>query len=415
MVVNHRTLSAGERIELRRRRLGLSRRVVAELTGRSEEWLRQIERGSRRLDSIEMMYRLAEVLRFDDPVELIGLPSSSRSGARDIGEMGLQLTALNRAIMDHPSTQVFATAVANPLPTLDSVRAGLDQCWYSWLGSGHRYTELAARLPQVLASARSIRAAAQAHSDGQLEESGRVLVEAYHLARFVLTRVGDYHLAWLVADRPIGILTQPAQPILVAVSSWHVASALLSMGYHAESRDYALAAAHRLAAATRSAETEGPVYGALLLLAAECAAGAGDLEQSKELLAGAARIAERLDPAAGLRTIWFGVPEVAITGMDIALRLGQVDEAIRLAAEVHLPDNAAVDVRARYYLTTAYAYGRKGEDFAATLALQQAELASPEDLRFDWMAHRTLQKLSRHDHHLTRRDLAKLLAAAGLA
>ncbi|MFD6156114.1 helix-turn-helix domain-containing protein [Nocardia sp. NPDC060256] len=413
--MNHRALSAGERIELRRRRLGLSRRVVAELTGRSEEWLRQIERGRRRLDSIEMMYRLAEVLRFDDPVELIGLPSSSRSGARDMDEMGLQLTALNRAIMDHPSTHVFATPVANLLPTLESVRADLDQCWYSWLGSGHRYTELAARLPGVLTAARSIRAAAQATSDGQLAETGKVLVEAYHLARFVLTRVGDYHLAWLVADRPIGILTQPAQPDLVAVSSWHVASALLSMGYHAESRDYALAAAQRLAAATRSAENEGPAYGALLLLAAEAAAGATDLEQSKQLIAESARIAEQLDPAACLRTIWFGVPEVTITGMDIALRLGQVDEAIRLAAEVQLPDEAAVDLRARYYLTTAYAYGRKGEDFAATLALQQAELAAPEDLRYDWMAHRTLQRLSRRDHHLTRRDLAKLLSAAGLA
>ncbi|MFI6995958.1 helix-turn-helix domain-containing protein [Nocardia sp. NPDC050175] len=411
MVVNHRALSAGERIELRRRRLGLSRRVVAELTGRSEEWLRQIERGRRRLDSIEMMYRLAEVLRFDDPVELIGLPSSSRSGARDMDEMGLQLSALNRAIMDHPSAHVFATPVA----TLESVRADLDQCWSSWLGSGHRYTELAARLPGVLTAARSIRAAAQATSDCQLAETGKVLVEAYHLARFVLTRVGDYHLAWLVADRPIGILTQPAQSDLVAVSSWHVASALLSMGYHTESRDYALAAAQRLAAATRSAETEGPAYGALQLLAAEAAAGATDLEQSKQLIAEAARIAERLDPAVDLRTIWFGVPEVTITGMDIALRLGQVDEAIRLAAEVQLPDDAAVDLRARYYLTTAYAYGRKGEDFAATLALQQAELAAPEDLRYDWMAHRTLQRLSRHDHHLTRRDLAKLLTAAGLA
>ncbi|WP_405164651.1 helix-turn-helix domain-containing protein [Nocardia sp. NBC_01499] len=413
--MNHRALSAGERIELRRRRLGLSRRVVAELTGRSEEWLRQIERGRRRLDSIEMMYRLAEVLRFDDPIELIGLPSSSRSGARDMGEMSLQLTALNRAIMDHPSTQVFATAATSQLPTLESVRAGLDRCWYSWLGSGHRYTELAARLPEVLTSARSIRAAAQASTNGQLEEAGKLLVEAYHLARFVLTRVGDYHLAWLVADRPIGILTQPAQPVLVAASSWHVASALLSMGYHSESRDYALAAAQRLAAANRSAETESPVYGALQLLAAEGAAGAADLEQSKQLIAEAARIAEQLDRAACLRTVWFGVPEVTITAMDIALRLGQVDEAIRLAADVQLPDNATVDVCARYYLTTAYAYGRKGEDFAATLALQQAELASPEDLRYDWMAHRTLQQLSRHDHHLTRRDLAKLLAAAGLA
>ncbi|WP_194837610.1 helix-turn-helix domain-containing protein [Nocardia sp. XZ_19_369] len=414
MVVNHRALNAGERIELRRRRLGLSRRVVAQLAGRSEEWLRQIERGHRRLDSIEMVYRLAEVLRFDDPVDLIGWPSSSISRAREIGEMGLQLTALNRAIMDHPSTQAFATTTMDSPPPLATVREALEECWRSWLGSSHRYTEIATRLPEVLAAARSIRAAAQATSDEQLEEAGRVLAEAYHLARFVLARVGNHHLAWLVADRPIGILTPPAQPTLVAVSSWHVASALLALGYPAESRDYALAAARRLATAT-PAQAEGPVYGALQLLAAEGASSANDLEQSERLATEAAGIAERLDAENHVRTVWFGVPEVAITGMDIALRLGRVDDAIKLAADVHLPDDASVDLLARYYLTTAYAYGRKGEDFAAILALQGAERASPEDLRYDWMAHRTLQRLARHDHHLTRRDLAKLLAVAGLA
>jgi transcriptional regulator with XRE-family HTH domain len=412
IAVNDRTLSVGERIEIRRRRLGLSRRVVAQLAGRSEEWLRKVERGDSTLDSIQITYRLAEILHFDDPVELIGRPSSSRSVARGID---LQLTPLNRVVMDHPSTHTFTIDSAELPTSLDSVRAHIKECRAIWLNSNHRYTELAARLPGVLAAARSIRAAALETPDGPVEAAGNVLIDAYHLARFLLTRVGDYHLAWLVADRPIGILAYSPQPSSVGVSSWHTASALLSLGYHAESRDYALAAAGRLAGASLSEEIEGPVYGALQLVAAEGAAGARDLAKSEDLMAEAGRIAEKLGSRTVDLMVRFSTAEVAITGMEIALRLGRVDDAIRLAANVDMPDDASTDLQVRYFLTTAYAYGQRGEDFAAVFALKQAERACAEDIRYSWMAHRTLQKLSRRDHRLIRRDVARLLDLVGLA
>ncbi|WP_194838811.1 hypothetical protein [Nocardia sp. XZ_19_369] len=178
-------------------------------------------------------------------------------------------------------------------------------------------------------------------------------------------------------------------------------------------RDYALAASRRLAETPLSEELQSSTYGALKLVAAEAAAGAGDLTTSDDLLEQATRGAEQLGSTLH-RTVWFGIPEVAITGMAIALQLGRFDEAIRLSGGVNIPKEASVDLRVRYYLTTAYAYSRKGEDFAAAIALLEAERACPEDIRFDWMAHRTLQKLARRDHHLIRRDLAHLLAHAGL-
>src|SRR5215470_5531396 len=52
----------GARVKSARRRRGLSRRAVAELCGRSEEWLRKVERGQRGT-SLRMAARLAEVLR----------------------------------------------------------------------------------------------------------------------------------------------------------------------------------------------------------------------------------------------------------------------------------------------------------------------------------------------------------------
>ena len=154
-MVNSRTLTTGEQIEIRRCRLGLSRRIVAQLAGRSEEWLRNVEHGHTILDSIRVTYRLAEILRFDNPMELIGWPTSGRSAAP---ERDLQLTTLDRAIMDNQSSQAFAV---DATPSLESVRFELDECWAIWMSSNCRYTRLAGLLPAVLVAARSI---AQLHA-----------------------------------------------------------------------------------------------------------------------------------------------------------------------------------------------------------------------------------------------------------
>ena len=240
------------------------------------------------------------------------------------------------------------------------------------------------------------------------------MVDAYHLARLLLTRVGNHQLAWLVADRPIGILTQPDEPALVALSSWHMACALMSLGFYVESRDYALAAALEVSVPP-TGQLDISIYGALQLVAAQGAAGAADLSGAEDLMAEADRIAGKLDRDAPCLKVWFGVSEVTITAMEIALQRGRIDEAIGLASSVHLPENSAADRQVRFYLTTAYAYSqKKGEDFAALYALQQAERVCSEDIRYHWMAHRTLQRLSHSKHRLIKTDLAKLLAVAGL-
>lgn len=412
VAVNQPPLTVGERIELRRRRLGLSRRAVAQLAGRSEEWLRQIEHGNK-LDSIEMLRRLAEVLRIDDPVELIGWVPADRASGRG---PSLALVPLNRAIMDHPSTRGLTRPTSPTAPEPARLRAVLDDCWSIWLDSNHRYTGLASRLPEVLMAARTLRAATRPIAGNALaEDAGHSLVDAYHLTRTLLTEAGHHQLAWLVADRPVGILAGTAEPSSIAKSSWHVSCALLALGYHAEARDYAMAAAQRLAATPMPDTFAICLSGALRLVAAEGAAADGDLLTSNELLRAARRIADRVYPETRCTKVRFDLTEVAISTMRIALRMGRTDDALRSAAEVDLTVNSPVDTRARYHLTTAYAYSQAGEDFAALIALRQAHDACPEDIRYGGSAHRTLQKISRRDHHLIRRDLTELLELAGLA
>lgn len=55
--------SVGERVAFYRRRRGLSQRILANLVGRSEDWLSKVERGERDLRRLDVLSELATALR----------------------------------------------------------------------------------------------------------------------------------------------------------------------------------------------------------------------------------------------------------------------------------------------------------------------------------------------------------------
>jgi transcriptional regulator with XRE-family HTH domain len=65
----------GDRIAYWRQRRGLTQRVLADLIGRSESWLSQVERGIRSVDRMSVMLDLASVLHVK-VTELTGQPLS---------------------------------------------------------------------------------------------------------------------------------------------------------------------------------------------------------------------------------------------------------------------------------------------------------------------------------------------------
>lgn len=56
-------LSIGERVAFYRRRRGLSQAVLANLVGRTEDWLSKIERGERDIRRLDVLAELARALR----------------------------------------------------------------------------------------------------------------------------------------------------------------------------------------------------------------------------------------------------------------------------------------------------------------------------------------------------------------
>jgi transcriptional regulator with XRE-family HTH domain len=71
----------GARIARWRRRRGISQVALAGLVGRSESWLSQVERGTRRIDSLMVLRELARVLRVD--LDDLSPPSVARTRDHD--------------------------------------------------------------------------------------------------------------------------------------------------------------------------------------------------------------------------------------------------------------------------------------------------------------------------------------------
>src|SRR5262245_60785486 len=65
-------LSAGGRIKFHRERIGMSRRVLGGLIGRSDEWVKAVETGRLQTPRLSMLLRIARALEVRDLADLTG-------------------------------------------------------------------------------------------------------------------------------------------------------------------------------------------------------------------------------------------------------------------------------------------------------------------------------------------------------
>jgi transcriptional regulator with XRE-family HTH domain len=119
-------MPVGERIAIYRRRRGLSQLALANMVGRSEAWLSQVERGIRHVDRLSVIIRLAQVLRVTVE-DLVGQPLSL---APNGGAECRAIPALRAALTDYeviPTTLGTVTRDAGPVRELPSLQRNVDQ------------------------------------------------------------------------------------------------------------------------------------------------------------------------------------------------------------------------------------------------------------------------------------------------
>ncbi|GAA3687572.1 hypothetical protein GCM10022267_87950 [Lentzea roselyniae] len=391
-------LTIGRRIELLRRRRGLSRQAFAGLVGYSAEWLRQVEKGDRGLDKLTTLLRIAEVLRIDDVSSFIGIvvpPQRTRPGDSTAP------SAVRQALF-HPAPLESVTM------DVDVLCDRLEATWTGWQGATHRYSLMQRCLPPLLGQVSRLAA-----DDSPLGQ--RVTAQTYRLTAAYLRHVNDPPLALLASERALSAARRCGDDVVLAACEGGMASTLVSLGCEGDAADVCRRAAARL---SPGVPTDPPevvsVWGATQLIAAEIEAVRNDHLAAWASLDLAGKAAEVLGHDRNDLHSSFGPTDVGIHAVRVEIVLGRIRRALRLASKVDVSGTVTSERQALHYIALARAHAEERDAAAAAFALLQAEEACAEEIVFNGEAHRVVHTLLDLDDAAVRSQVWRLAERAKL-
>ncbi len=401
----------GERVAYWRRRRGMSQKVCAELVGRTEGWLSQIERGVRPLDRLSVLIELARVLKVN-PSELTG-PT-----VRQLAPNGAEhpaVAALRAALMRYdtlPGIARPAGASEIRLRDLASLRRDAEHAWR--LRQAAHYDELGLFLPRLLME---VQLAVREAGDDDLRSLLAVQVHVLNVTAGVLKKFGDPDTAWIAADRAMAAAARAEDPLLLAASARRAANVFLGAGRLREARELALGAATELEPGLGTATSEHlSMWGGLLLTGVLAASRESDRSTTYELL-GEARIAgERLGADVDNLYAVFGPTDVAIYDVQASVELGNPARAIRQAATFDTSGFAPelLERRCHHLIDVARGHAQLRDDPAVLSTLLEAERIAPQELKYNGVVHGTLRELLRRERRTIKPALRGLAARVGV-
>lgn len=304
--------------------------------------------------------------------DLLGEPSMIQ-WARGTSQQAM--TRLRDSLMSY-------TALTSSLSTTQqmdpaALRAGVEATWSAYQAG--RFGYAATRLPQLLDGARWL--SREGEDGGARLEGQRMLALSFHAAAATLAKIGETEMAWIAADRGFNATEQAGDPIVLASLMRSVAHSMLSSGHFTAAADVVSRSTEQLASAMQ------------------------DTPEARQSLALARQAGQRLGYDGNHAWTSFGPTNVAVHDVSIALELGDMQLALRLAPQV---DASALPVerRVRHTLEVARIYHHAGQQDDAIEAVIHAMREAPEQVRYhfitrelviSWM--RDPRTRSRHDIH----------------
>jgi transcriptional regulator with XRE-family HTH domain len=363
----------GGRIKAFRRRRGLSQERLAHLVGRSESWLSQVERGIRPVENLAVLTRLADLLDVELDI-LAGQPLrlAPPAGTPVVDEVA----AIRDALSGY--AEIAALLGSNgddrPVRELRVISGEVAEAW-------------SLRQPRPGAASAHRRAGGRSRQyDGDDRTTAYALLsDVYQITRAILRATGATELAWIAGDRAFQAARLAGDPLQLARVARAMALVFLAQGRMAQARDLTVTAAAALEPGLRTDEPDRwAVWGSLMATAAVVAARQNEAAATAELIheaeraAGVVDAAHWTDPRTG-----FGLANVAVHRVSVAVELGEPAEAQRQAGRVDfsaLPDQFA-GRRAALHIDVARALGQQRDVGAAVLHLLEAERIAPEEVR----------------------------------
>lgn len=360
----------GRRVREYRVARGMDRAELADLVGRSPDWLKSVELGRRRLDRYSIITALADALKVD--VTALLLVPRQAAGDGDQQRAHIAIPALRRVLL---RSDMQSRGAGAPIP-LDDLRARVD--------AAHRqrrhahYGDLTAALPQLLLDTGSTAAVL----DGADRERAFGLVaQARHDAAMVTKKLGYVDLASIAAAQAVRAARSSGDPLLVTAMTWTQAEVYISAGAVDEAHELTTGSIDDLDPLLGEGDAATwSLWGTLHLVEAVIRAQWRQRGEAATHLVEAASAADRVGSGRSEYQTEFGPENKAINATHVAMELGEGGAALDRIAGISM---AALpkERRARHGIDRALARSRDGDDAAAMRELLAADKIAPECVR----------------------------------
>lgn len=373
--------TTGDRIRLWRRRRGMSQQTLAGLSGVSQAYVSQVERGLKTVERRSTLARLAAALNVS-VAELTGTTDTADPVREEANRFvpAIREALLMRESGDRLDEQVAPGEVASAM--LAEARC--------------EYTATMAALPRLLRIA-----------------TGSDLVDLCRIAMFILKNHGYPDLARDAARLGVAEARRCGDPAILGVSAFTWVHSL-----PVETCDLAARSAQTAADELQpylGDPKARQIYGMLHLSAGLACAASGRPSDARDHVAEARAEAELLgEPDGyGISMLVFGPANVGVWRMSIAAELGQPDEVVRASEQLQPAVLPVPQRRAQYHALRGCALAQVGgHDEEAVLAFLRAEEVAPQWTRLQApIADAVVTMLRRARRGVTPRALQRLATA----
>ena len=397
----------GQRLQILRTRKGLTRDQLGGLAGRSGSWVKGIETGRLKTPKLEVVLRLAEILRVRDLSDLTG----DQSVHVDLftGPGHPRLPEVKAAI------DAFPLTMQRQAPRADHLRARLTRAWAARHHAPNHREVVGELLPDLIRDAQA--AVRQADSGADRRAAHAILAEVYSLAQFFVAYQPDAALLWRVADRGLIAAQESEDPHAIGVAAWLAAQAHRDSGpAHFDAAD---AVNMETLAYLEPLLADAPdevlaIAGALTFEAGYTAARRGETGTAWRYWDRARDMAARLSADYYHPITSFSRAIMGAHAVTVAVELHQGGESVRQAAAADAVVIPSRPRRARHRIEEARGYQLDGQPDVALATLAQAHEAAPETIKYNGYAKRIVLEETEAKSPARRRRASDLAVKLGL-
>ncbi len=370
----------GDQIADARRRKGLSQRELADLLDRSESWVSQVERGVLPVERVALLRRIGDVLE----IGILDLQPELGEPEQATTSRNTALDGLRHALTGHPALPPLLGQPIAPAG-YKVLAAEVDLACAAALASD--FDLLAEILPEVEAATRRAR--------GEHRKRHLILLtRLYQAVSFSFAAEGEADAAWVAADRAIAAAEATTDPLQVIATHFRLAHTFIALDRDDQARHLikrTITALHPLTKDNADHQTLA-LYGALHLVWAVLAGRNQDRQLARSSLDEAERIANIVGDDRNDFDTEFGITNVKLHRIAIALDLGDAGEALDVASTTN-PEGLSTERQMRYHLDIARAHTQRRHVDQAVNALTTAAAIQPEAFRSHKLAHQVIHDL----------------------